>query len=161
MASENSGPANVTVKPMKSEHLAGVMEIERESFVSPGSGKLWQRELNNPLSRNFIASIHLDTREKVIGYVNFWVIAGEIQLNSIAVKNTFRVSGIGAQLMQTLMSVAAAEGITTATLEVRASNTSAIKLYEKFNFVVKGTRKGYYDEVGEDALIMWADIGKN
>ncbi len=53
------------------------------------------------------------------------------------------------------MQFAAAEGVQAMTLEVRPSNTHALKLYEKLGFVVEGRRKGYYEDNGEDALIMW------
>ena len=69
---------------------------------------------------------------------------------TIAVSEEFRGKGIGTMLMQKMLEVC--EGTAFITLEVRKSNQSARKLYEKFGFVVLGERKGYYN--GEDAIIM-------
>jgi ribosomal-protein-alanine N-acetyltransferase len=112
------------------------------------------------MARNLVARIPHEGEEEVAGFLNCWMVAGELQLNTIAVKACRRRSGIAARLMTAMMRMAAAEGLASATLEVRSSNRAAIKLYEKFGFVVKGTRKKYYGETGEDAWIMWARIGK-
>jgi ribosomal-protein-alanine N-acetyltransferase len=62
--------------------------------------------------------------------------------------------------MEAMAEIAGKNEITEQTLEVRKSNTEAIKLYEKCGFVVKGIRPLYYTDTHEDALIMWADIKK-
>ena len=150
---------HVEIKPMAPEHLAGVVLIEKESFTDPGSEDQWQHELISDIAYNFVACIDSGEKHGIIGYINFWVVAGEVQLNRIAVKKSCRKMGVAAKLMQAMMSVADGEKIPTATLEVRSSNYPAIKLYEKFGFVVKGLRKNYYDPNDGDALIMWVGNG--
>ena len=140
---------------MGEEHLPAVMAIEGESFPTPASRSLWLDELANPQARNLVAKRCTGGGWEVVGFVNFWLVAGEVQLNTIAVRQDCRGLGIGADLMQAMMDLAADEEIGTFTLEVRVSNVAAIHLYERFGFVVKGVRKGYYGETGEDALIMW------
>jgi ribosomal-protein-alanine N-acetyltransferase len=160
MACEQKNPFCMIVMIMDFHHLEAVMDIERESFQPSMSRCHWARELASSMARNLVAVIRMEEREEVAGYMNFWLVAGEVQLNSIAVKTAVRRSGVADKLMQAMMTMAVDEGIPSATLEVRSSNAAAIKLYERFGFVVKGTRKAYYDDLGEDALIMWADVIK-
>ena len=160
MASEWSGFPQLLIEPMGDHDLREVIAIEEESFPVAGSLSLWQRELASGMARNLMARIRHGDREEAAGFLNCWIVAGELQLNTIAVRKGWRRLGIAARLMAAMMRLAAAEGLESATLEVRSSNQAAIKLYEKFNFVLKGTRKRYYDDTGEDALIMWARIEK-
>ena len=139
--------------------LGAIMEIERESFPQPGSLSFWLRELTNAAARTFVARLRYGEREEIAGYLNYWAVAGEAQLNAVAVRKGWRRMEIASRLMREMMDRCADESLTAATLEVRRSNRAAIHLYEKFGFVVKGVRKNYYDECGEDGLIMWADIG--
>lgn len=69
--------------------------------------------------------------------------------------------GGGEFLMRSVIDLMVKEGMERMTLEVRASNTSAQRLYERLGFVTAGVRKGYYSDNREDALIMWLDIGKD
>jgi [ribosomal protein S18]-alanine N-acetyltransferase len=150
----------VRIKPMAPADLTDVFRIEKDSFPDAGSIEFWNRELLSDLSHNFVAVIDSETKEKVVGYINFWIVAEEIQLNQVAVIIACRNSGIAARLMQAMMKAADKNRISSLTLEVRSSNVHAIKLYEKFGFVVKGIRQGYYGGSGGDALIMWADHGE-
>ena len=59
-------------------------------------------------------------------------------------------------LMLVMMQRAVERGVVDMTLEVRMSNTAAQELYRRFGFAPGGVRKGYYQDSGEDALIMWA-----
>ena len=65
---------------------------------------------------------------------------------------------MASNLLDVMDDIGGKAGAKAVTLEVRPSNTEAIKLYEKRGFVVKGIRKNYYTETGEDALVMWADL---
>ncbi len=61
------------------------------------------------------------------------------------------------KLMKEMMERAKSRGATKMTLEVRVSNFTAQKLYERLGFVPRGRRKGYYSDTGEDAIVMWLD----
>ena len=131
MASDNPDSGSIRITAMQAGHLPEVMGIEEDSTNPRGSEGLWARELTAAPSRNLVAVLNRGGVEEVVGFVNFWNVAGEVQLNGIAVKRTCRRMGIGGRLLQTMAEMAALERATAATLEVRASNTAAINLYEK------------------------------
>ena len=58
-------------------------------------------------------------------------------------------------MIEAMLEATQAEGIIAHTLEVRTGNEAAKRLYEKFGFKEAGLRKGYYEDNGEDAVIMW------
>lgn len=142
---------------MEIDHLPAVLRIEGNSLNPPASEALWKKELATLHSRNYVAVARPGGTEEIIGFINYWIVAGEVQLNSIAVKREYRRMGVAGRLLETMAASAVTEGATVATLEVRAANEPAIKLYEKHAFVIKGRRKRYYDD-GDDALIMWSDL---
>lgn len=92
---------------------------------------------------------------QVVAYANLRLLAGEGEIERIAVNPAMRRRGIGRKLMEAMVTFASQEGVTDATLEVRAGNIAARKLYESFGFVEEGRRKAYYRNPTEDALIMW------
>jgi len=91
----------------------------------------------------------------VIGYIGVWQILDEGHITNVAVDPNFRRKHIGKALVSTMIEVTKNNGISSWTLEVRPSNSQAIKLYEKMGFTEAGLRKGYYENNNEDALIMW------
>ena len=64
---------------------------------------------------------------------------------------------IGERLLQRLFEIAVAMSAEWLTLEVRASNLPAQRLYEKYGFRRAGVRRRYYSDNNEDALIMWTE----
>lgn len=158
-----SGETNkicVTINRMEEADLPEVMDIEKRSFPSPWSLGLFQKELQNSRARCLCARVREGNRSIVAAYIIFWIIAGEAHLHNLAVGKDYRGQGVAYELMQNMKQIAAADHATLQTLEVRASNAEAIRLYEKCGFVVKGIRRNYYSETHENALIMWADINK-
>lgn len=145
----------ITIRPAKIEDIEAISEIEKESFPTPWSKELIREELTFPLSLNLVATID----EVVIGYVLSWLIPPEVHILNLAVSQTFRKKGVGRKIMDSLFYEAAKRGANKFTLEVRHKNVSAISFYQCFGFVTKGVRKGYYQDTGEDALIMWKDLG--
>ena len=92
---------------------------------------------------------------KVVAYGGVWISFEEAQVTNIAVHPDYRGQGIGTKLFSKLIEEIKKRNVTAITLEVRPSNESAIKLYEKFGLKSVGRRKGYYLDNNEDALIMW------
>jgi len=92
--------------------------------------------------------------QRIVGYIFFRFIAGEVQIFRIAVDPMWRRQGIGTRLVSECLGAARAEGMATAVLEARPSNTEAIELYRKFGFHAAGMRRGYYSDPHEDALIL-------
>jgi [ribosomal protein S18]-alanine N-acetyltransferase len=134
--------------------LAEIMEIEKQSFPTPWSQGLFRTEMANSLSRMLIGK----KRAAVVGYVVSWQVADEIHLHSIAVRPELRRCGIASRLFSRLIGLGRPEGARLVTLEVRRSNLAAQKLYQRFGLTVRGVRRGYYTDTGEDALIMSADL---
>jgi ribosomal-protein-alanine N-acetyltransferase len=94
------------------------------------------------------------TRQRILGLAGVWRMADEAHLTTIGVREAYRGKGIGELLLTAAVSLAAMHHAEVLTLEVRASNFTAMKLYEKFGFSQIGMRRGYYLEDGEDALVM-------
>ena len=153
-----NGPEALVICEMQAEHLEEVLAIEREVSPVPWTEAMFRRELQLPLARQFTAGVG---GAKIAGYINYWHIADEIHLHNIAVGKDQQGRGVASALLTVMISRARQEGARWATLEVRSSNWAARRLYERFGFKVTGVRPAYYDDVREDALIMWADLGSN
>ncbi len=105
---------------------------------------------------------HLDKGEKQLphrpelyGYVGVWIIAGEGHITNVAVHPQYRRQRIAETLLQLLFDFCEAMDVHDFTLEVRASNAGAIRLYKGCGFQEAGIRPKYYEDNGEDAIIMW------
>jgi ribosomal-protein-alanine N-acetyltransferase len=96
---------------------------------------------------------------RVVGYIMYWQIRDEVQINNVAVHPDFRGKGIGEAAMRLVLKEVREKGATFATLEVRVSNAAAVRLYEKMGFKILGTRKGYYTNPVEDAYVMGLVLG--
>ena len=135
--------------------LDGVLEVERESFTSPWTREMYAWELQNPAVCHIFV---VRTAERpVVGFCAFWLVVDEIHINNVAILPDLRNQGIGKVLMQRVFDEARKLGARRATLEVRASNDGARRLYERLGFYVAGTRRDYYSNPVEDALILWRD----
>jgi len=152
---------SIEITRMVMRDIDEVLTIENSSFSAPWSRDIFVRELQLPISRNLIAKIYKTYIYDIAGYMTYWVIAGEIQIHKITVKNELRKTGIASALMTEMIRLANIEGAACCTLEVGRSNESAKKLYEKFGFTVTSVRPHYYAESGEDAMIMCADLKKS
>lgn len=136
---------------MTAEHVSSVWEIEKGSFSSPWSRESFEMELDNDHARYVIAK----EGEEVVGYAGYWRIYDEAHVTNVAIRKDRRGKGYGKALMIRLMDLAAAEGVGAMTLEVRVTNLTARHLYDELGFLSAGVRPGYYEDNGEDAVIMW------
>lgn len=96
-------------------------------------------------------------KERVVGFAGMWLMLDEAHVTTIGVKRDLRGLGLGELLFATLLEIAMNIGARRSTLEVRVSNQSAQALYRKYGFHEEGTRRRYYSDNNEDALIMWSD----
>ena len=135
---------------MTADHVSQVAELEKICFSDPWSEKSVASELTNPLSLWLVAV----EGERVAGYVGSQSVMGESDMMNVAVHPDFRRQGVGELLVKELVAALAEKGNYCLTLEVRASNTPAISLYEKLGFSRIGLRKNYYRNPKEDALIL-------
>jgi len=135
--------------------LQGVLAVEAESFTNPWTREMYAWELQN---RSVCHIYVVRTREcDVAGFCAFWLVLDEIHINNLAVRPQFRGRGIGTALLHHVLTEARRLGARRATLEVRASNGAARRLYERLGFYVAATRRDYYTNPVEDALILWRD----
>lgn len=143
------------IREMVPEDLAVVADLEKVCFSVPWSEILLQEALECPLDHIWV----LEEEMQVVGYCDFRVIAGEGELMRIAVSPKAQGRGYGRKLMEHLEADARACQAEEITLEVRASNESAIRLYKACGFQTEAVRKRYYTHPVEDALIMWRRRG--
>ena len=95
--------------------------------------------------------------DTLIGFVGMWLAFDEAHITTIGVDPAYRGRGLGELLLLSMVDAALARGARWLTLEVRVSNVAAQTLYRKYGFSVRGSRKRYYSDNNEDALIMWSD----
>jgi ribosomal-protein-alanine N-acetyltransferase len=144
------------IEPLTGEHdLEGVLEVEGESFSNPWTRDMYAWELQN----RSVCHIYVVRTDDcpVAGFCAFWLVFDEIHINNVAVRPRFRNQGIGTALLHHVLAAAKELGARRATLEVRASNEGARRLYERLGFYVAGTRRNYYSHPVDDALILWRD----
>lgn len=146
--------APVRIVPMRKRHLRSVLRIDQQVYLRPWSLGLYQGELAQAEDRR----IYIVARagREVVGHAGLVLVAGEGHVTTVAVDPAAQGRGIGTRLMLVLVRAALDRGVGAFTLEVRASNDTAQRLYERFGFTTAGVRAGYYAEDGEDARIMWA-----
>ncbi len=139
------------IYPMDSSHVDAVCELEKSAFSSPWSREDIEYQLTNGNS-HFLVAADSDS-DTVAGYIGVQEIAGEAYITDIAVSEKFRRRGAGTLLLKTAADEAFGRGCEFISLEVRESNTSAIALYEKAGFETAGTRKDFYSDPAENAVI--------
>lgn len=135
---------------MKACHVPQIAAIEKHFFSAPWDERSLASELSNDLAYWLVA---IDG-ETVAGYVGSQTVMGESDMMNLAVREDYQGHGIGEALVRTLMEGLRAQGSSCLTLEVRASNLPAQKLYEKLGFQKIGTRKNYYRNPKEDGDIL-------
>lgn len=140
----------MTIQAMTNAHVAQIAGLEKLCFSDPWSEKSVASELDNGLSLWLVAL----EGETVAGYVGSQTVLDETDMMNIAVHPDFRRRGIAQALVESLVKQLRQRGSRCLTLEVRASNSPAIALYEKLGFQKIGRRKNYYRDPREDALIL-------
>lgn len=143
----------VTIKRMTPDDIDGVMQIEASAYGDHHWSKSsFLSEISNELAHYYA----LKTNDGFLaGYAGCWHILEEAHITTIAIHPDFRRKNFGQALLTRIIDDCYKDLIKYITLEVRVSNTPAISLYTKYGFSSFGTRKGYYQDNNEDALIMW------
>jgi len=139
---------------MRRRHLRGVMAIERQVYPRPWSPNLFVSEMSDPNNRYYIVA---RLNRAVVGYGGLICYGDEAHVTNIAVDPLHQRQKIGTRLLHDLVLAAVDMGAAAVSLEVRVSNWGAQRLYGRFGFRPVGVRKNYYQEINEDALIMWLD----
>jgi ribosomal-protein-alanine N-acetyltransferase len=164
---------------MSADDITQVADIERESFPSMWPQTAYRRELTNKIARYLvICEPHEEppaaqpaglwgtlrrivgsdgaprTGERLLGFIGLWLMVGEAHVVTVAVREDHRRMGIGERLLIAGIELAMEYDQEVVTLEVRASNESAQRLYEKYGFARVGLRRRYYTDNNEDAVLM-------
>jgi ribosomal-protein-alanine N-acetyltransferase len=141
----------VAIRPMRAADVAEVVAIERASYQFPWSEGIFR----DCLRVGYVCRVATINRG-VSGYGVMSVGAGEAHILNLCIGAAYRCRGVGRRLLGYLVERAAAAGMGEAFLEVRPTNTSAIRLYQSIGFEQVGTRRGYYQAVGgrEDAAVL-------
>jgi ribosomal-protein-alanine N-acetyltransferase len=137
------------IRPLRYSDLPQVIAIERRSFPTPWSLAMFVLELSKPHGI-CLAAVQ---SERLAGYLICARYDQVWHLMNIAVDPNARRHGLASELLVAMIERAGEDG--QYTLEVRTSNAGAIALYERFGFRSAGTRRRYYQDTGEDAVIMW------
>lgn len=142
---------DVVIRPMTEADVTGVVTLERASYQFPWSEGIFR----DCLRVGYICRVVVSSN-KLIGYGVMSVGAGEAHILNLCIDSAFRCQGIGRRMLDYLLDRGAAAGMTEAFLEVRPSNTAAIRLYLSLGFDQVGMRRGYYQAVGgrEDAAVL-------
>ena len=142
--------------PLAKRHVPQIAALERGTFSLPWDEAAIRAELENPLALWLVAE---NAGGSVLGYVGSQTCFEDADILNVAVVPAARRRGIAAALMTELEARLAPKGVERITLEVRASNVPAIRLYEKLGYTQVGLRKNYYEKPREDALILQKQLG--
>lgn len=143
----------VTLEAMQQHHIAALQPLERLCFGKHWTPTDFSREMQNERYHYFVIS----AGQAPVAYLGYWQILEEAHITSVGVHPDHRKQGLAQRLICHMLEDCLARQINWITLEVKASNLAAQKLYEKFGFAVMGRRKNYYQADREDALIMWTE----
>jgi [ribosomal protein S18]-alanine N-acetyltransferase len=148
----------LVIRPMSLDDIQRVHNIDLLSFSMPWSERSYRFELTeNRNSQVLVAEMASPEGREVVGMIVLWVILDEAHVATIATHPSYRGRHIGRKLLANGLLAAYNRGARLAYLEVRRSNLTAQKLYERFGFYVAGERPRYYKDNNEDALLMTLD----
>ncbi|MBP3706703.1 MAG: ribosomal protein S18-alanine N-acetyltransferase [Clostridia bacterium] len=135
---------------LEKRHIDDMVRIEKEEFSLP-----WSKEsILDSIKNGYIFFAAVDKNNRLIGYAGINTVLDEGYIANIAVDKEYRNKGIATLLINRLFVLARKKGLSFVTLEVRASNITAVSLYEKCGFKFEGRRKNFYFKPVEDAIIM-------
>jgi ribosomal-protein-alanine N-acetyltransferase len=147
------------IGPATPADLEAIDEIERHSFARPWPRSTFEAELTRDVARLEVART-----TAILGFCNYWIVpdpqgrGGEVHILAIATHPDHRRAGIGAALLAHALAEGRAQRAGLATLEVRRGNAPAIALYERAGFRTVHVRRQYYQDNGEDALVMLIEL---
>lgn len=138
---------------MREEDLPEVLAIEELCFPNPWSRETFLGEIQNRAISFPLVVVHRQ-QKRIAGYVIFWQIGDEAQVNNVAIHPDFQGQGLGELAMRHVLDRLKENGVHFVSLEVRVSNHRALSLYRKLGFSILGVRKDYYSRPVEDAYVM-------
>ena len=145
----------VLFRAMRLEDIEQICIIEKEAFPTPWTADAFYNELTTNMFAHYIV---IEKDGTLIGYGGMWKVVDEAHVTNIAIRKPYQGQKLGEGILSRLQASAIVSGMNRMTLEVRVSNIVAQNLYKKLGFYAVGTRKGYYSDNNEDAIIMWANL---
>ncbi len=147
----------LTIAPMTANDIRSVMRIETLSFATSWPPSALASELSdNKLAHYFVGRIDDALPDEIVVYGGIWVILEDSHVTTIAVHPERRGQRYGEAMLVHLLHEAIERGASWITLEARESNAIAQNLYRKYGFTIVSTRRAYYSDNGENAVVMWA-----
>ena len=163
---------SVIVRRMREEDIPQAVEIEKAAFTRPWSKSIFKATLLLPYAAYYVAVEALEQealeqktleqgekpgldQDRIVGICGVKKIFEEGEISNVAVHPDYRGRGVSRRMLEMLIREAREGGVESFTLEVRAGNRPAIRLYESFGFRTEGIRPRFYDHPVEDGLIMW------
>ena len=140
----------MNIRPMIAADLPIVAELDQLIFSQPWPPAAFEAELVNSNARCWVTEVEA----RVVAAIVLWRVLDEAHIATIAVHPDFRRRGIGKALLKASMDAAYAEGARIYHLEVRAGNLAAQEMYAGFGYEIVGRRPRYYQDNGEDALLL-------
>jgi len=149
---KNLNNGELLIRKANSNDAVEMWKLDELCFAVPWSAESFLDELStNKLALYLVAEVD----RKIVAYVGIWKIIDEGHITNVAVHPDYRRKHIAKALLSVMLKLCKENDIIAETLEVRASNEAAKKLYAGFGFKEEGLRKGYYEDNNEDAIIMW------
>ena len=146
---------NIKIRQMEKSDVDEVVRLEALSYGEHHwSKESFYNELSNNLAHYYCA---VDEENTLLGYAGCWHIFDFLHITTLSVHPDYRKKGVAQNLIFTIVDDCYKNKIKYITLEVRESNIAAISLYEKNGFKSIGTRKNYYQDNNENALIMFTE----
>lgn len=146
------------LQPMHEDALPQVLDIEQRAYAFPWSEGIFR----DCLKVGYSAWTVVSPEGEVLAYAVMSMAVGEAHVLNLCVEPAYHQQGLGRFLLAHMKDLAHAAGMDLMLLEVRKSNTAAIKLYQGMGFDKLGVRKGYYParEGSEDALLLGCNLGR-
>lgn len=144
----------VSIRRSELRDVHPIMQVDRLVSSAPWSQDMTITQTTGDQRVHFV----VEADGRIIGHGGIALLAGDAHITSIAVDPTKQRRGYGQAVLTRLIDAACENECDGITLEVRASNAAAIALYEAAGFTSAGVRRGYYQNNGEDAVIMWKDL---
>jgi ribosomal-protein-alanine N-acetyltransferase len=148
---------SIKIRAMAAKDLSRVHELDKMCFSLPWPERAFRYELEeNSASRQWVAEKASGEggKNQVVGLIITWLLVNEVHIATLSVDPAHRRNKIASQLICAALRDQVARGARSATLEVRSNNQAAQRLYYRFGFQVMGRRPAYYQDNGEDALIL-------
>lgn len=139
------------IRLMQPADLGQVADLEKACFTESWSYALLEAGIHSPYDVYYV----YEQEGRILGYCNLRLLAGEGEVQRIAVLPAFRRLGLAREMMGVMVDYARKNHAVSISLEVREGNLPARNLYETYGFRAEAVRKGYYRNPSEDALIMW------